>query len=309
MKGRDAAELVLLAALWGASFLFMRIGAPEFGPAALVLVRVSGAAALLVVLLAWRGQAAALRAHWRALAVVGIVNSALPFVGFTVAALVLEAGLSGIFNATTPLWGALVAWAWLGERPTRWRAAGLAIGFAGVVLLAAGRASFKPGSMGVSPALGVLGCVAAAGCYGFGANYTKRALAGVSPLVVAAGSQAAAAIVATVPGLWLWPAAPPSAQAWAAVLTLALACTGLAYLLYFRLIAHVGATQAMTVTYLIPLFALLWGGLVLGERLDVTMAAGGTVVLLGTALATGWLGPRRPAQGPAASGGTRSARS
>ena len=136
MKPRDAAELLLLAALWGASFLFMRIGAPEFGPAALVFVRVAGASALLLPLLAWHGEGPALRAHWRPLMVVGVFNSALPFLLFTVAALVLNAGLSGIFNATAPLWGAVVAWLWLKDRPTRARAAGLAVGFAGVLFLA-----------------------------------------------------------------------------------------------------------------------------------------------------------------------------
>ena len=109
MRPRDAAELLLLAALWGASFLFMRIGAPEFGPAALVFVRVAGATALLLPLLAWRGDAPALRAHWRPLMVVGVVNSALPFLLFTVAALVLSAGLMSVFNATAAIWGALVA--------------------------------------------------------------------------------------------------------------------------------------------------------------------------------------------------------
>lgn len=293
MKPADAAELLLLAALWGASFLFMRVGAPEFGPAALVFVRVAGAAALLLVLLGLRGQLAELRRHWRPLAVVGIANSALPFAGFTIAALVLEAGLSGIFNATAPLWGALIAWAWLGDRPSRWRGAGLAIGFAGVLLLAGDRGSFKPGSHGVSPALGVLACVAATLCYGFGANYTKRRLSGVSPLAVATGSQLAAALVTVAPALWLWPAAAPSGRAWGAVALLALACTGLAYLLYFRLIARLGPAQAISVTYLIPLFAIAWGWVFLGERVDAAMLAGGAVVLLGTALATGWLAPRR----------------
>ena len=292
MRPQDAAELLLLAALWGASFLFMRIGAPEFGPAALVFVRVAGASALLLVLLAGRGQLAELRRHWRPLAVVGVANSALPFAGFTVAALVLEAGLSGIFNATAPLWGALIAWAWLGDRPTRWRAAGLAVGFAGVLALAGDRASFKVGAHGVSPALGVVACLAATLCYGFSANYTKRRLAGVPPLAVAAGSQLAASAATLLPALWWWPTHAPGARAWGAVALLALACTGLAYLLYFRLIAHLGPAQAIAVTYLIPAFAILWGLLFLGERVTGMMLAGCAVVLLGTALATGLVGPK-----------------
>ena len=292
MKAGDAAELLLLAALWGASFLFMRIGAPEFGPVALVFVRVAGASAVLLALLAWQGQIAALRAHWRPLLVVGVVNSALPFLLFTVAALVLEAGLSGIFNATAPLWGAVIAWLWLGDKPTRTRALGLAIGFAGVLFLAGGRASLKPGEHGVSPALGIAACLLATLLYGFTVNYTKRRLAGVPPLAVAAGSQSAAALVMLLPALWWWPTELPGGRAWAAVAVLAVFCTGLAYLLYFRLIAHVGPAQAIAVTYLIPAFAIGWGLLFLGETVTPVMLIGCAIVLLGTALATGFIGRR-----------------
>lgn len=290
MKGRDLAELLLLGALWGASFLFMRVGAPEFGPAALVFVRVAGASLLLLPLLQLRGQAGALRAHWRPLLVVGVSNTALPFALYTAAALVLSAGLSGIFNATAPLWGAVIAWLWLGERPSRSRALGLAIGFAGVLFLAWDRASFKPGEHGLSPALGVLLCLGATLCYGFSVNYTRKRLAGVPPLAVAAGSQGAAALVSALPAWWAWPAVTPGPAAWGAAAVLALACTGLAYLLYFRLIAHVGPAQAIAVTYLIPAFAIGWGALFLGERVTPSMLAGCAIVLLGTALATGFIG-------------------
>lgn len=287
MKPGDAAELLLLAALWGASFLFMRIGAPEFGPLALVFVRAGGAALALLPLLAWRREAAALRTHWRPIVVVGLLNTALPFTLFTAAALVLNAGLSGIFNATAPLWAALIAWLWLGDRPTRWRALGLAVGFGGVLLLAADRASLQPGMFGISPALGIAACLLATACYGFSVNYTRRRLAGVPSLALAAGSQGAAALAMALPAWWAWPAALPGVTAWGAALALALACTALAYILYFRLIAHLGPAQAITVTYLIPVFAIAWGGLFLGEAVTPVMLAGGVIVLLGTALASG----------------------
>lgn len=287
MKPGDAAELLLLAALWGASFLFMRVGAPEFGPLPLVAVRVGGASVLLLALLAWRRELAPLRAHWRPLLVVGLANSALPFALFSTAALVLEAGLSGILNATAPLWGALIAWWWLGDRPTRWRALGLVLGFAGVLVLAADRASFKPGEHGISPALGIAACLAATLLYGFTVNYTKRRLAGVPPMAVAAGSQTAAALVIAAPAAWAWPATNPGAVAWGAAALLAVLCTGLAYILYFRLIAHLGPAQAITVTYLIPAFAVGWGVLLLGESVTPAMLLGSAIVLLGTALASG----------------------
>ena len=289
MKPQDIFELMALAALWGASFLFMRLGAAEFGPVALAVLRVGLAALVLLPLLWQRRQLTALHGHWADIAMVGVVNSALPFVLFAVAALALSAGLSSIFNASAPLWAAFIAWAWLGERLTRARVVGLVLGFAGVLWLAWDKASVKPGEHGVSTGLAVAACLAATLCYGFGANYTKRRLGGVAPLAVATGSQLAAALVLALPAWWLWPATAPSAIAWASVIGLALPCTALAYLLYFRLIAHVGAAQAITVTFLIPVFGLLWGALFLGESLTPAMLLGCVVILLGSALTVGVL--------------------
>jgi len=302
MRAIDVGELLLLAALWGASFLFMRLGAAEFGPVALSALRVGLATLVLLPLLLWRGQAAALRAHWRAIAVVGLVNSALPFVLFSTAALAINAGLSSIFNATAPLWGALIAWAWLGDRLTRTRVAGLALGFAGVLWLAWDKASFKSGEHGVSAAAAIAACLVATLCYGFGANYAKRKLSGVASLAVATGSQLAATVALALPALWLWPVEAPSAKAWSSVAGLALMCTALAYLLYFRLIFRLGAARAITVTFLIPVFGLVWGAIFLAERLTPAMLLGCAVVLLGTALTTGTL--RRPVRPRASTSST-----
>jgi len=292
LRPRDAAELVALAALWGGSFVLMRLGAGEFGPFALVALRVAGAALLLLPLLALRGQFGALRRHWRAILVVGVLNSALPFLGFAYAALSITAGLSAIFNATTPMFGAIVAWAWLGDRLAWSRWLGIGVGFAGVAVLAWSNAShpaaFKPGGSGWA----VVACVGASVCYGIAANYTKRRLTGVAPLAVAAGSQLGAALVVALPAWWYWPAIAPSTSAWVAVALLAFACTGVAYILYFRLIANAGPGNAIAVTYLVPLFGALWGGLLLGEGVTAAMLGGGAVILLGTALATGMLGAR-----------------
>jgi drug/metabolite transporter (DMT)-like permease len=287
VKTSDLGELVGLAALWGASFLFMRLGAAEFGPVALSAVRVAGAALVLLPLLRWRGQVGELRRHWRSIFVVGITNSALPFLCFSYAALSITAGLSSIFNASTPLFGAVLGWLWLKDRPSGPRIAGLAIGFAGVLGLAWEKASFKPGGSGWA----IVACLAAALMYGLSANFTKRRLQGVAPLAVAAGSQLSAALVLALPALWWWPAVMPSAHAWAMVALLAVLCTGVAYLMYFRLIAHIGPANAITVTFLIPAFAVLWGWLFLAEPLTMAMALGCAVILLGTALATGVLQP------------------
>lgn len=289
MRARDRLELLLLGAIWGGSFLFMRLGASDFGALALSLLRVAGASLLLLPLLAWRGELPVLRRHWRAIAVVGLINSALPFVLFNLAALVLGAGLMAVFNATAPIWGAFFAWVWLGEKLSPTRLLGLAIGVAGVVFLAWGKAGLAPGAGGMSPALGMAACVAATVLYGLAANYTRRRLAGVAPMALAAGSQMSAAAVLLLPALWAWPAAAPSATAWGAAALLSLLCTGLAYVLYFRLIANAGATNAISVTFLVPGFAMLWGWLFMGEAPTPTMLLGCAVILLGTALATGLL--------------------
>ncbi len=289
MTRRDTLELLLLGAIWGASFLFMRLGAGEFGPLALAAVRVAGASLLLLPLLALQGQLGALRAHWRPIAVVGVVNSALPFALYALAALSLSTGLMSVFNATASIWGALIGWLWLGDRLGRSRWLGLAIGVAGVLALSWGKADLKPGAAGVSAALGVAACLLATVLYGLGSNLSRRHLQGVPPKAVAAGSQLAATVALSGPALWAWPAVTPSAGAWGAAAALSLVCTGLAYILYFRLIAHAGAVQAMSVTFLIPAFALAWGWLLLGEVPTVAMLAGCAVSLLGTALATGRL--------------------
>jgi len=291
MKAFDIGELVLLAALWGASFLFMRLGAHEFGPIALAAVRVGLASAMLIPLLASRGQLGELRKHWKGLFIVGALNSAIPFALFSFAALSITAGLSSIVNATTPLWTAVVAFVWLRQGLTPLRVLGLVIGFAGVAFLAWDKASFKPGA-DHSGLLAVLACAAATFCYGVAANATKRFLSGVSPLAVATGSQFAAALLLALPAAVLWPAAMPGGVAWGAAFGLAALCTALAYILYFRLMSRVGPTNAVSVTFLIPLFAILWGALFLQEAITAQMVAGGGIVLVGIALALGLVGPK-----------------
>ncbi len=292
MKQRDGLDLLMLGALWGASFLFMRMGAAAFGPFVLAFLRVAGAVMLLLPLLMVRGEVPALRQHWRVIAVVGIVNSALPFVLFHVAALVLSTALMAVFNATAPIWTALLAWLWLGDKLGRLRWLGMAIGVLGVVGLSWGKADFRPGEQGISPAWGVAACLLAAVLYGVGANLSRKHLAGVPPMAVAAGSQLSATAVLLLPALWTWPAVMPGPSAWAAAAALAFGCTGLAYVLYFRLIANAGAANAVSVTFLIPGFAMLWGWLFLAETPSGAMLAGCAVILLGTALATGLIKQR-----------------
>jgi drug/metabolite transporter (DMT)-like permease len=243
------------------------------------------AAALLVPALAWRGGLGALRGRLWPVLVVGVINSALPFCLLAFATLSVTAGLASLLNATSPLWGAVVAWLWLGDRLSPGRVAGLVLGFGGVAFLVWGRASFRPGGEG----LAVVAALTATLSYGVAASYTKRRLTGVDPLAVAAGSQAGAALVLLPGALWLWPAGPVSAHAWGAVLLLGVLCTAVAYVLYFRLIANVGPARAIAVTFLIPPFAVAWGAAFLGEPITARLVAGSAIILMGTALATGLL--------------------
>ena len=313
MKPRDLADLLLLAAIWGSSFLFMRLVVPAFGPVALAFVRVSGAALLLLPLLALRGEWPHLRRHWRPLLVLGLCNSALPFLFFGYAMYTLPTGLAALFNAATPLFTALIAWAWLGDPLTRWRALGLALGFAGVAGLAAVKslagtdagsgasaaavAGVGAGDLRLDTAtlLAIVACLAGTVLYGYAASFSKRYLSQVPAMAMATGTQLAAAL-ALLPLAWAqWPLQPPSGRDWALAAALAVLASGLAYILYFRLLSRVGPTRAASVTFLVPVFAAAWGGLVLGERVTLPMALGGAVILAGTGLVLG-LWPRQPAQ-------------
>ena len=299
MKPRDVADLLLLAALWGASFLFMRVAAPAFGPAALVEVRVLAGAIFLLPLLAARGSAGLLRAHAGRLALVGLLAAAAPFALITYAMLTLTAGFAAILNATVPMWTALIAALWLRDRSTPLQWLGLAIGAAGVVVLVGDQVDFRPGASQWRNTVAVGAALLGMAFYGLSANVAKTLMAGVPALVTATGSQIAAALLLAPAAALLWPAQPPAAGDWAAAVVLGVACTGIAYILYFRLIASVGAMRAANVTFLIPLFATVWGGLFLGETLTARMAAGGAIVLAGTALALGVLGRRAaPAGSP-----------
>jgi drug/metabolite transporter (DMT)-like permease len=285
MKRRDLTDLVLLAALWGASFLFTRMAAPAFGAFALAEIRVAVAATMLVPLLALRGGLADLRGRPGHFALLGAVNTALPFTLFAWAALSITAGLASILNATAPLFAALVAWIWLRDRLTALQWTGMMIGFGGVLWLAMSKASFSAGGSGWA----IVAALGATLSYGISASVAKRFFGGVRPLAVAAGSQTAATLWLLPFALTAWPAMAPAPRDWAAAIALGVLCTGFAYILYFRLIARVGPAMAMTVTFLIPAFAMLWGGLFLGEQVTPAMLVGCAVILGGTALATGLL--------------------
>lgn len=281
MPPSSLALLVVLAALWGGSFVFMRVAVPALGPIPLAYARVALAAiTLLLLAFAWR-RVPPLRTRWREFAVVGVVNSALPFSLFCYAEQYVTASTGAILNATSPFFGAIAAAFWLGEALTARKIAGMALGFAGVVTLV----GWHPGEVTTQIALAVAACLAAAMCYALGSVYAKKRLANVPSFAVACASQLTAAMAlmpflpfTTIPG-------PVTPVVVASVVGLALASTALAYLIYFKLIAEAGPQKALTVTFLVPLFGVLWGYLFLREPLTAGMAVGGVLIVTGTALA------------------------
>ncbi len=283
MSRRDVIDFVLLSAIWGASFLFLRVGVPEFGPFALIGLRSGIAVLCLLPLVLLREGKAQMTSHVQELTVVGIVNAVIPFTLLAYAATSLTAGFTALINATTPLWVAVVGMFWLSSKLSKLQWAGLAFGVVGMVVLTWGKVDFKPDGSGLAIVAGLTATFA----YGFSTHYTKKKLSSVSPMGVATGSQAAGALILLPFAIAFWPETTPSAKAWIAAVLLAVLATAFALILYFRLIARLGGQKASTVTFLIPVFAVAWGAVFLGETVTLPMALGGAIVLAGTALTLG----------------------
>mgnify|MGYP000019275347 FL=1 len=282
-------EFLLLALLWGSSFLFMREGAHAFGPFPTAWVRISLAALMLTPVLIWRREVPILVQYWRPTLSAGLLNAGIPFACYAYALMHINTGLTSILNATTPLFGALIAWVWLGDKLNTTRALGLALGFAGVVLLASdvpGGISFQAGGSG----LAIAACLLATFCYGIAGSFTKRYLQNVPSIVTTTGSLWGASIGLAVPALLTWPSETPSLHAWGALAIAGLLCTALAYVLFFRLMTRTGPARAMTVTYLIPVFANFFGVVFLDEVVTHWMMGCALIIVMGTALASGLVG-------------------
>lgn len=295
MNTASAARLIALSAIWGASFLFLRIGAPVLGPTPLIFLRVVLAAMFLAVVGAYLKKALGARKHWRHFLVLGFFNSALPFLLFAYAATMVSASLLSILNATAPIWGAAIGAVWTRASLAPRQMIGLLLGIAGVALLAGVESLSLPAGGGAA----ILAALSAAGSYGIATTYARSA-ASVEPFANAHGSMWASVLL-IAPALCFSPAPPdfPAAHVAAAVVALGVLCSGVAYLLYFRLIADIGATSALTVTFLIPVFGVLWGYAFLDEAVGWHTFAGAAIVLTGTALATGFPGIRAFSRQPA----------
>ncbi|MBA3673061.1 MAG: DMT family transporter [Gemmatimonadaceae bacterium] len=275
MKRRDLAALFLLGALWGGSFLFIRIAAPSLGAFPLAAGRVVLAALILWLGLRAAGRRVELRGRVRKLLVLGALNAAIPFSLIAVAELRLTASLAAMLNATVPLWASLFGAVWLGERLNARRVAGLGLGVVGVAVLV----GWSPVTLDEPTLLSIAATLVATCAYGLSGVWTKRQLSGVPAPTLALGQQLGAATWLIVPALWQAPAAHPTRPAVLAVVALAVLSTTVAYLLYFHLVASIGPTRTTTVTYLLPVFGMLWGAIFLHEPLTRGMLAGLALIL------------------------------
>jgi len=265
-------ELGVLGAIWGASFLFMRVSARDFGPLPLVEVRLALGALVLLPFL-WRARRQFPAALWPKLALIGATNSAVPFMLFAWAAERAPAGIGAIANAMTVLFTALVGFLFFGEKIGGRRALALFTGFAGVVVLASGRTA------GASVGLAVAAGATASFLYGVGINLVRRHLTGLPPAAVAAATIGTSALLVLPFALATWPAHAIPARSWVSAALLGVLCTGAAFVLYYRLVARIGPGRASTVTYLIPVFGVLWAWALLGETPSWSMAVAGALIL------------------------------
>ncbi|MFZ5967722.1 MAG: DMT family transporter [Bacillota bacterium] len=275
MKAKDIGILFLLAALWGASFLFMRIVSPVLGPFLTIELRVLIAGIVLLLYTAIIKHPSNFRERWRQYMVIGALNAAIPFTLIATATLTLNASLAAVLNSTTPLFAALVAWGWLKEKLTARKIFGVMIGVSGVVILL----GWSPIPLSFQVILSASLSILAAVSYAFAGVYAKRTFTGVDSLSIAIGQQMAAALLLLPITLTKIPSVHVSGMVVFAVIGLAVLCTAIAYLLYFYLIESVGPTKTLSVTFLIPLFGVIWGIVFLKEQVTTGMIIGLLIIL------------------------------
>jgi drug/metabolite transporter (DMT)-like permease len=289
MGTRDLGALLLLSALWGASFIYIRVAVPALGPFVLVELRVGLAAVALALCAALLGRLPKLRRRWRQFALLGAVNVAIPFCLISAAEINLTASLAAIMNSTTVMFTAVVAAVWMGDALTARKLVGVALGIVGVTVLV----GWDPIAMNWAVAISVGAMLAASLAYALGSVYAKRTFADSPPLAIASGQLTAATMLVLPLAAVSAPEQSPSTIVVLSVLGLALPSTAVAYMLYFRLIANVGPTSTSTVTLLVPLFGLLFGVVLLDEPVGVGTLAGLVLILSSVTLITG-LGATRP---------------
>ncbi|MFY9138858.1 DMT family transporter [Zwartia sp.] len=283
MRPHSVFELLLLSFFWGSSFLLIQVGVAEFGPAPLIFLRTMIAGLVLLLVLAFRREVWVLFKHWKNFIPLGLLDSSLPYMLSAYAALHIPSGTISVINAVTPLWGALVAWLWLGIRLTVTGALGLLIGLLGITFLVWERFELALSDSTLALTAAVLGPI----CYALSACYAKKYLSSFSPFVNATGSSLTSGVLLLPLAWYWWPTESVSSVAWLAALVLAVLCSAVAYVLYYRLIQHIGPARAMTVSYLVPVVGLFWGWTLMGEHFTLRTLLGVLLIFTGLALANG----------------------
>ena len=279
--------LFTLGALWGASFIFIRIAVEPFGPVFLMFVRVTITALILLGYASLRGVRLNIRGHWRRFLVLGLLGSALPFTLIAWSELTLTGSMAAILNSATPLFTALMAAVALGERLTVYKLLGALLGIVGVTITVGG----SPLTMDSAFILATLASLGAALSYAVGAVFAKRAFQGLSNMSMSTGQLIGATVILAPVSAFDLPQEVPPAAAIGAFLALVIACTAFAYQLYYYLIISAGPTKALTVTLLVPVFGVLWGALLLHEQISPGMIVGLVIVLFSVGLVTGMIAP------------------
>jgi drug/metabolite transporter (DMT)-like permease len=283
MNLRNFCELVLLSAIWGSSFLFLRIASPAFGPIFLIEMRVLSGLLVLLPVFFVMGKYQEFKLHWKMILLVSLLNMAIPFCFFAYSALNMGAGLLSIMNATVPIFTAMVGFLYFRQRLSQLGFAGLVVGLLGVAILM----SESRDESGITSDLAIPAALFASILYGIAINLAAHKLQGVSGITITTGSLFFSSAILLPLAIRSRPEVIPEGVIWLSVLSLGIVCTGVGYVLFYRLIAEIGSQRAITTTYLIPLFSIFWGSLFLGETLTVAMFLGGVTVLLGVALTTG----------------------
>ena len=283
MSAADLLRLAVLAACWGLAFVFIRVAVQPLGAFVLVELRALLGCLVLLLYASMSGVAIDWRRNWRKFVIFGALGSAFPFTLIALAQTVLSASFAVVLVTMAPLFSALIAAFWLGDRMTVRKTGGLLLGLVGVAFLT----GFKPDSAGAAPPWAVALALATAALYGVAGVYSKRHLAGIAPLAAAAGSQLGAALLLLPLALVFPPNAVPTLVQWLNVAALAVFSSALAFILYFRLIDSIGPVKTASVNYLTPLFGVAGGVLVLGEPLSANLLIGLAMILAGVTLLFG----------------------
>lgn len=285
MSPRHFLLLTLLSAIWGSSFMFTRLAVNEMGPVALTALRSAIAALTLMPVMLWSGLWPEFRQRWPHIMVIGLISTALPFCLIAISTQYTSAGFASIVNSFTPIFSALIAWLWLKDYLPMPAVLGIGLGCIGVLVMVTDGDTITA-SLSFLPILAGLG---ATFLYALTGNYSKRFVQGAPPLAMAAGCQFFAALFLAPGAVLLWPDGQIAGLTWLWIVILGILCTGLAFILYFHLLGHIGVSNTVLVTYLAPVFAMFWGGIFLGETITLKMLLGTAFILGGITLTTGLL--------------------